>query len=299
MLLGLGLNLNKGGFISIPYYSVLASAFRSRVQSDGGQVGNISCLKSELKELNPTKPAAFTGLLNDYSGAAAAYSLRLLDNTYTGDAIVVTTNGSNSASIGFVNNELDTASLEAFAGSGDAYVSVWYDQSGNGNNATNTNFSEMPKIVSGGTFMGYIENQVVNFAVLLSAFSYTAGTPFSSFMVVQNFGKSVFGGTNSGSIYYGVAENTTSSATAGFGSVYYYSNGSSIGTQRRDIYNAATTSFAQLTTLATLSIGSSEAVLGYNSSGYNSTRMKEYIIYDNQSVSRTGVENNIITHYGF
>ena len=93
----------------------------------------------------------FTGLLDTYSGAAAAYSLRQLSSTYSGDAIVVTTNGSDSASIGFANNELDTASLEAFAGSGDAYVSVWYDQSGNGNNVTQTSFSAMPKIVSAGS----------------------------------------------------------------------------------------------------------------------------------------------------
>jgi len=152
MLLGLGLNLNKGGFVSVPYHSVLASAFRSRVQSDGGEVGNISCLKSELKELNPTKPAAFTGLLNDYSGAAAAYSLRLLDNTYSGNAIKVRRSSDNAEQdIAFVNNELDTASLETFAGSGDAFVTTWYDQSGSGNDATQTSAAGQPQIVSSGS----------------------------------------------------------------------------------------------------------------------------------------------------
>ena len=56
MLLGLGLNLNKVGFVSSPYYSVLASAFRSRVQSDGGTVESMSCLKKDLKVFNPVKP---------------------------------------------------------------------------------------------------------------------------------------------------------------------------------------------------------------------------------------------------
>ena len=152
MLLGLGLNLNKGGFVSSPYYSVLASAFRSRVQSDGGQVGNMSCLKSDLKELNPTKPSAFTGLLNDYSGAAAAYSLRLLDNTYTGDAIVVRRASDNTTqAIGFVNNELDTTTLESFCSGTDGFVTTWYDQSGNGYDATQTTSSAQPKIVSSGS----------------------------------------------------------------------------------------------------------------------------------------------------
>ena len=100
--------------------------------------------KIKLESLTPL-------LLNYYSGAAAAYSLRKLDGNYSGDAIVVTTNGTDSASIGFVNNELDIASLEAFANGGDAYVSVWCDQSGNGNNVTQTSFSAMPKIVSSGS----------------------------------------------------------------------------------------------------------------------------------------------------
>ena len=93
----------------------------------------------------------FTGLLDTYSGAAAAYSLRQLSSTYSGDAIVVTTNGSDSASIGFVNNELDTASLEAFANGGDAYISKMFDQSGNGVDLFRSVFSAMPKIVSSGT----------------------------------------------------------------------------------------------------------------------------------------------------
>jgi hypothetical protein len=98
-----------------------------------------------------TPPASFTGLLDTYSGAAAAYALRQLSNAYTGDAIVVTTNGSDSASIGFVNNELDTASLEAFANGGDAYISKMFDQSGNGVDLFRSVFSAMPKIVSSGT----------------------------------------------------------------------------------------------------------------------------------------------------
>jgi hypothetical protein len=93
----------------------------------------------------------FTGLLDTYSGAAAAYSLRQLSGSYSGDAIVVTTNGTNSQSIGFVDNELDTASLEAFANGGNAYISQMYDQSGNGVDLFRSVFSDMPQIVSSGT----------------------------------------------------------------------------------------------------------------------------------------------------
>ena len=67
--------------------------FKARVIADGGTMESPSCAKTDVKFLvqnpEPVPTPAFTGLLNDYSGAAAAYSLRLLDNTYTGDAIVV------------------------------------------------------------------------------------------------------------------------------------------------------------------------------------------------------------------
>jgi hypothetical protein len=52
-------------------------------------------------------------LLNDYPNAAVAYSLRLLRSAYTGDAIRVRRASDNDElEIAFVNNVLDTATLE-------------------------------------------------------------------------------------------------------------------------------------------------------------------------------------------
>ena len=130
--------------------------FKARVIADGGTMESPSCAKTDVKFLvenpEPVPTPAFTGLLNDYSGAAAAYSLRLLDNTYTGDAIVVRRASDNTTqNIGFVNNELDTASLESFCSGTDGFVTTWYDQSGNANNATQATASSQPKIVSAGS----------------------------------------------------------------------------------------------------------------------------------------------------
>ena len=150
-MLGLGLSLLTGGSLR-PYYAVVAAAFKDRVEADGGTVESMSCLKADLKVLNPIKPPAYTGLLNDYSGAAAAYSLRLLDNTYSGSAVRVRRASDNAEQdIAFSNNELDTATLESFASGTDAFVTTWYDQSGNANNATQTTASSQPKIVSSGS----------------------------------------------------------------------------------------------------------------------------------------------------
>lgn len=103
------------------------------------------------------------GLLDTYTGAAAAYSLRKLSSDYSGNAITVTTDGIDSQDIGFSGSNLDTAALESFAGSGDAYVSTWYDQSGNSRNFTQSTFANMPKIVSSGTTITQNSKPIVEF----------------------------------------------------------------------------------------------------------------------------------------
>jgi len=90
-------------------------------------------------------------LLDDYSGAAAAYSLRLLSSTYSGDAINVW-NGTSYADIGFDGSgELDTTALAAHCGSNDGFIRYWYDQSGNSNTAAQATTANMPKIYDGTT----------------------------------------------------------------------------------------------------------------------------------------------------
>lgn len=74
---------------------------------------------------------AFKGLLDDYSSAAAAYSLRKLDKDYTGAAIRVRkdTTGQPEQDIGFTSNgDLDTAFLKSFILNNSAFVTTWYSQ---------------------------------------------------------------------------------------------------------------------------------------------------------------------------
>jgi hypothetical protein len=88
--------------------------------------------------------------LDEYPGATTAFSLRLLNTDYTGDAVVVRRASDNTTqSIGFVDGELDTDALNTFCSGTDGFVTTWYDQSGNGNNATQTTASQQPKIFDG------------------------------------------------------------------------------------------------------------------------------------------------------
>jgi len=104
-------------------------------------------------------PARFETLLpGDYGTPAAAYSVRKVVSSYTGSAMMVQS-ASVSQSIGFdANGNLDTASLASFAGSGDAFVRIWYDQSGNGRHASQTTTANQPKIYSGSQGSVVLEN---------------------------------------------------------------------------------------------------------------------------------------------
>src|SRR6056300_1058660 len=80
----------------------------------------------------------FVGLLDSYDGAAAAYSLRLLDKQYSGDAIRVRRDSDDAEQdIGFDSNgDLDVAGISSFCGVSNGYAVTWFDQSENGHHMT-------------------------------------------------------------------------------------------------------------------------------------------------------------------
>lgn len=100
--------------------------------------------------------ASCSYLLDTYSGAAAAYSLRKLDGEYAGSAIRVRRSSDNSEQdIGFTGScgDLDTASLKTFVGTGgtdDGFVVTWYDQSGNSRDVTQSTAGTQPQIMDNG-----------------------------------------------------------------------------------------------------------------------------------------------------
>lgn len=91
-------------------------------------------------------------LLLDNYPSAAAYSLRRLRTAYSGNAIRIRRSNDNAEQdIGFSSNTLDTAAISSFVGSNNAFVTTWYDQSGNGVDLTQTTAGKQPIIVTSGT----------------------------------------------------------------------------------------------------------------------------------------------------
>ena len=99
---------------------------------------------------------SFSGLLNAFPGAAAAYSLRRL-GSYGGPVVKVrrTSFGGGPAEADFTAPQIDSGAMLSFvtefSGTADGLVSTWYDQSGQSNNATQGTNTAQPKIVSAGS----------------------------------------------------------------------------------------------------------------------------------------------------
>lgn len=120
-------------------------------------------------------------LLDAYPSAAAAYSLRKLRGAYTGSAIRVRRSSDNTESdIGFTAlGNLDTTSLSSFCSGTNGFITTWYDQSGNGYNATQTTAANQPQIVSSGSVLTTNGKPSANFDGS-NDYLVTTGTPFSA-----------------------------------------------------------------------------------------------------------------------
>jgi hypothetical protein len=92
-------------------------------------------------------------LLDSYSGAAAAYSLRSLSLAY-GGSVVRVRRSSDNTEFDFTAAQVSDGSLIAWVGAGNnGFVRTWYDQSGNNRHAQQTTSAQQPQIVSSGTLV--------------------------------------------------------------------------------------------------------------------------------------------------
>src|SRR6185369_4256917 len=85
-------------------------------------------------------------LLDTYTGAAFAYSFRRLRKTYYGPVVRLRDTTSNAEKdFGTTSaGAFDSAAVTTWLGGHSAAVVTWYDQSGNGYNATNATAGTQP-----------------------------------------------------------------------------------------------------------------------------------------------------------
>ena len=165
--------------------------------------------------------SGFEGILNQFPGASLGLSLDKLDKNYTGSAIKVRrTSNQDELDIGFVNNELDTASLLDFVGSGNGFVTIIYDQVGS-NNMTQTSAILQGQIVSNGEVIlkggkpCIIRRSASNDGGYLSTYAPNDGATVKGlFYVGDNEGKKScmygsFNGSNDRGVFCEASINTT------------------------------------------------------------------------------------------
>ena len=95
-------------------------------------------------------------LLDEFPNAQVAYSLRLLRLASENDSVIRVRRSSDNSESSFTANEVTDGTLTSFVGANDGFVKSLFDQSGNNNTATQTDFSKQPQIVSGGNL--FLEN---------------------------------------------------------------------------------------------------------------------------------------------
>ena len=258
-----------------------------------------------------------TPLLDTYTGAAAAYSLRKLRTAYSGSAIRVRRSNDNAETdIGFnVFGELDTVSLAAHCGSNDGFVKTWYDQSGNANDATQTTAANQPKIYDSVT--GVVNNpssskpalfwnnneRLINTSLAasgsMSAFTTARISTKYRDSVIDSYESTSRAHVRIDSIFFYFKD--AGSASTAIDTHYLLSSFQVSGTSKAGFVNGSSdlsnsNSDAAFDGLSIGSIAGNPNPLStsFNFGGY----IDEIVIYNSdQSANRTGIESNINTFY--
>lgn len=106
-------------------------------------------------------PAGAPLLLDTYTGAAAAYSLRQLRTGVTN--VVRVRRSSDNTEQDFTAAQVTDGTLTAFCGAGDGFVRTWYDQSGNDRNMQQASSSNQPLLVTSGSVNTFNSKPAVSF----------------------------------------------------------------------------------------------------------------------------------------
>lgn len=275
--------------------------------------------KSEGQIINASQPyrpyiASCSYLLDQYSGAAAAYSLRKLDCDYSGYAVRVRRSSDNTEQdIGFTaTGDFDTSSLKSFVSSNSGYVVTWYDQSGNTRNFTQSTAGSQPLIIDNGVIFRDAGSIYISTATgKTMSSSFTLNQPYSIYIACTipdavSGWRHIFDGSNGSDgvpgimyqssitqqslIYAGavLGDNTirtgralTATAFNGSSSNFYYNN------------TLVASGNAGTGSIQTIFIGRN-----WNGSLLPAQKQYEIIIWSSdQSSNRTGIQNNINSYY--
>jgi len=286
--------------------------------SDQDAAGNRSGIEENINSdyliYQPTD-APTSGLLADYTGAAAAYSVRQLANTAAICMTVRRDSDDEEKRFGFDSNgDLDTTGIADFCTTANGYVSQWWDQSTNGNHASQGTAGSQPQIYNGTAvitengkpavqFDGVNDQFVHNISGIVSGdFTYADVMSSSDSAAILHSSTSVI------AKWVMLAQISTQTILSdGFLTAYdgYFKNGTaalSSGATRTDFTNAFFDGNQNLAFYhgTTNSVATTQMYLGrYQQSGfYFVGKIQESILWTaDESSNRTGIQSDINTYF--
>jgi hypothetical protein len=260
-------------------------------------------------------------LLDTYPGAAIAYSMRLLRTAYTGSAIRVRRSSDNAEqNIGFISGNLDTTALTTFCSGTNGFVTTWYDQSGNGRNATQTTASLQPQIVSSGSIINVNSKPCVQFdgsndiMKFIGSGTSSSNTLFvlsksnnnsASYQTITSIG-SIQPATAFAYLYFGASPNDS---RAIYSDVLTSQDGARTLVQELVTINAVSTTISMLVNNSSVSLTNNTRILTTNLNNVqigNDTQyndpfngsIQEVVLYTTAQTSNiSGINTNINTYY--
>ena len=268
-------------------------------------------------------------LLAEYGGAAAAYSLRALNGN--GDNVVRVRRASDNDEKDFTAEQIELGEMVNWVTEGsataDGFVETWYDQSGNGNDATQSVAGNQPKIVDGGSLVAggldfdganhYLKTEVelIQTDDVLSL--YTVSTIDDVSTRSRIIGGSYYNASNdNGGFIFEVKAATVSTGIAAyFDDVVQNQVGLNSVTEASESLFSLTlnggisgfyingnleNSRSSTSMKSTVGEGGGGFVIGATTTGTLpfDGKIKEIIVYNSdQSANRTGIETNINNHY--
>lgn len=264
---------------------------------------------------------AYTAPLDQVSGAAAAFSTRRLSTLYSGDCMRVRRASDDlEVDIGFTAaGDLDTTALAAHCSGTNGFVSKWYDQSGNAEDATQTVFSRQPKIYDSSTTHytnGTNTKPVIHFDATDTYFDLpdvSGGTTFvSTFIVYEDDSTASWcapaaSGYSGGGLYHGHSNNSQIFNTANTISAVRSGENRLNGTDIGDgLSTARPTNFSLLTSITNAAVNTATYDLILIGTDFHSSdrsingSMGEIIFYfnDTNSTNRDTIEGNLNSYWG-
>ena len=182
--------------------------------------GNVGTRRFRGARYGDGKSPRFTGILDSYPGADLGISLRTLSSNWLTSGVIRSRRVNTPLEADFTATEVSNGEFDTWTLGGDAFLPTWYDQSGNGNNASQVTTTDQPKISSSGSqiadgplFDGTDDTYSIDVGSSPSQFTISSVVSLGSF----NDNARLFQfGTSNGSTLGLISDNTTTFTVENF-----------------------------------------------------------------------------------